>query len=96
MLINADMPDGRSVGSGTLVGPSLVLTAAHVVFDDDGQPATHLEVGGVNADLVVARVMWPSAYDAAAEDSGQLDAALVEITDPCWVPPRLPALRGGG
>ena len=70
MLIRADMAGGRSVGSGTLVGPALVLTAAHVVFDDDGQPASHVEVGGVNAAPVAARVMWPSSYAAAPGDVG--------------------------
>ena len=33
VLLRAGLPEGRSVGSGTLVAASLVLTAAHVVFD---------------------------------------------------------------
>ena len=92
MLLRADMPGGRSVGSGSLVGPSLVLTAAHVVFDDDGHPADQLEVGGINAPQVAARVIWPTSY-AAADKSGQLDAALVQITEPSWAPPRLAPVR---
>src|ERR1700739_1953113 len=94
MLLKADIPGG-SVGSGTLVGPSLVLTAAHVVFDDDGHPATEVQVGGVNATPVSARVIWPLSYGAAGGDPGELDAALVEVTDPSWVPPRLPPVRWG-
>ena len=94
MLIKANVSGGRSVGSGTLVGPALVLTAAHVVFDD-GHPATHVEVSGVNAAAVAARLIWPSSYGMAAKDSGQLDAALLAITDPSWLPPQLPALRWG-
>jgi tetratricopeptide (TPR) repeat protein len=96
MLIKAAMAGGRSVGSGTLVAPSLVLTAAHVVFDDDGRPATRVEVGGANAAPVGARVVWPSTY--AVDDngvSGRLDAALVKITETSWVPPQLPLLRWG-
>jgi hypothetical protein len=65
MLLRADMPGGWSVGSGSLVGPSLVLTAAHVVFDDDGHPADQVEVGGINAPQVAARVIWPTSYAAA-------------------------------
>ena len=47
MLIRAELPAdaGVSVGSGTLVGPLLVLTAAHVVFDDDGSPLEVVRVG---------------------------------------------------
>lgn len=94
MLIKADMAGGRSVGSGTLVGPSVVLTAAHVVFDDHGRPANRVEVGGINAAPVAAQVIWPPSY-TMAENSGQLDVALVQITDPSWVAPRLAAVRWG-
>jgi tetratricopeptide (TPR) repeat protein len=95
MLITADSPGGRSLGSGTLVAPSLVLTAAHVVFDDDGRPATAVQISGDNAKPVAGEVIWPSSYRPDGDDSAQLDAALVAITAPAWVPPRLPPVRWG-
>src|SRR5574340_1341938 len=93
MLLTADVSGGRSVGSGTLVGPALVLTAAHVVFDDDGDPATTITVERAGEAPVTARVLWPTSYRAA--DPAALDAALVAITDPSWTPPRLRPVRWG-
>jgi tetratricopeptide (TPR) repeat protein len=93
MLIWAEKVGGLSVGSGTLVGPLLVLTAAHVVFDDDGCPASLVTVAGVQAPDVAARVIWPSRY--IARGARQFDVALIEITDPSWAAPRFRPLRWG-
>ena len=94
LLVCADLPDGVSVGSGTLVGPRLVLTAAHVVFDDDGMPLPGVRVGLPDADFARGNTVWPESYLEQA-GSLDLDAALVEITDEQWEPPRLGPVRWG-
>jgi tetratricopeptide (TPR) repeat protein len=86
MLVRAELPGGgASVGSGTLLRGRLVLTAAHVVFGDDGEPLAAIRVGppGIPA-LPTGRVCWPDRY----VPGGSRDAALLEITDSTWVPPR--------
>src|SRR5665809_55162 len=62
MLLRAEVPGGVCWGSGTLIGPKLVLTAAHVVFDDDGQPLEALDLGPPESELFAGRVVWPSSY----------------------------------
>ena len=97
MLVRAELPDnaGASVGSGTLVGPKLVLTAAHVVFKDDGSPLETVRTGPPEAPrLHEARVIWPTFY-MAGPGPGDHDAALLEILDADWEPPRLGPARLG-
>lgn len=94
MLVRANMADGVSVGSGTLVGPRLVLTAAHVVFDEDGQPAPRTQVGPPERELFDGRILWPDSYLPGTQVE-RCDAALLEIADEKWVPPPLRPARWG-
>lgn len=98
LLLRADLPDGEnvSVGSGALIGPRLVLTAAHVVFDKgSGRPLDGVVAGpAAAARLSAARVVWPDSY-RQTEDPAALDVALVEITEPGWEPPIRGAVRWG-
>ena len=95
MLVRADLPYGTSVGSGTLIGPRLVLTAAHVVFDDDGAPVGSVRVGPPETDLFDATVVWPQRYLLAQDPKAMNDVALVQITDQRWAPPLLGPVRWG-
>jgi hypothetical protein len=94
MLIRADLGDGVSVGSGTLVGPKLVLTAAHVVFGDNGEPVAMVGLGPPEAEPVRGTVVWPGSYMPQGGPKDQ-DAALIEIVDERWVPPGLGPARWG-
>lgn len=96
MLVRAEISGGHgvSVGAGTLVGPRFILTAAHVVFDDDGKPLSELSAGPPEVEkLSTARVVWPSRWQEGQPTDH--DAALVEITDAGWVPPRIGFVRWG-
>ncbi|MGV1010502.1 MAG: tetratricopeptide repeat protein, partial [Dermatophilaceae bacterium] len=97
MLLRAPLPTGGfSVGSGTLVGPGLVLTAAHVVFADDGAALAGVRVGPPeDLELFTARVVWPDSYQQGDDPAARRDVALVVIEDPRWVPPRLGPVRWG-
>src|SRR6478735_1512774 len=98
VLLRADLPDGEnvSVGSGTLIGPRLVLSAAHVVFDrGSGRSLAGVAAGPAAATrLSAARVVWPDSY-RHTEDPAALDVALVQITEPGWGPPIRGAVRWG-
>ena len=72
-------------GSGTVIGPSLVLTAAHVVFDENRRPLSDVWVGSPGR-LFGARVLWPSTFDPL-HGPLEWDAALLEITDNAWRAP---------
>lgn len=69
-----------SAGSGYLIAPRLVLTSAHVV----GEHAT---------EVTVIRPGRPGVYTGSVawcgRGDGTSDAALVEITDLGWEPPRM-------
>src|SRR5215218_6811067 len=82
-------PDGTTkMGSGYLVTERLVLTAAHVVFTDDGV-AGSVTLRPVGAQRPLGgRVVWPP-------ERGPVDAAVVEITEADWRAPRLGPLRWG-
>ncbi|WP_308301772.1 trypsin-like serine peptidase [Frankia umida] len=76
---DADTPD-YSRGSGYLVGSGLVLTAAHVVFDDYGRKLPVVEVRGIVAGgWRKANVVWPSAYCRSKDGGDVADVALVRL-----------------
>ncbi|MCM3920146.1 serine protease [Frankia sp. AiPs1] len=76
---SADKPD-YSRGSGYLVGGGLVLTAAHVVFDDYGRKLPVVEVRGIVAGgWRKATVIWPSAYPRGEDGGDVADVALVRL-----------------
>lgn len=96
MLLRADLPDGTSVGSGTLIGPRLVLTAAHVVFDDDGAPDPGLRWGvrlvvgpGGQGRTRLARALARQRAGAPDGAGGVWVSGLLEPD-----PRRRPAVRG--
>jgi tetratricopeptide (TPR) repeat protein len=97
LLLRADLPDGEhvSVGSATLIGPLLVLTAAHVVFDRvSGAPLSGVVVGPPDVQGSTGKVLWPRSYTPGASPA-DLDVALVEITDIGWSPPEVSPVRWG-
>lgn len=57
-----------------------MLTAAHVVCPDD-RPLAQVQVRAPGGELLAGRVIWQ-------RPAGETDVALVEVTDPRWVPPR--------
>ncbi|HEY0169173.1 MAG TPA: tetratricopeptide repeat protein [Jatrophihabitans sp.] len=98
LLVKADLPGGEkvSVGSATLIAARLVLTAAHVVFDESsGAPLTSIVVGPPEAPrLFEARVCWPAEHRSSAS-AADLDVALLEIIDRDWSPPPMGPVRWG-
>jgi hypothetical protein len=81
--------DGDTIGSGALISPRLVLTAAHVVEGVD--PARRLEVLGDNGRRYLARVAFTSPchpdehlgqLPPAAEADAYADVALLRLTHP--------------
>jgi len=80
-------PDGHvSFGTGYLIAPRLVLTAAHILGDKSGNWPGNITVCHPDSgeDLWPGSVRW-RRYDDVA------DAALVEITSARWQPP--PSLK---
>ena len=67
-------------GSGYLLAARLLLTAAHVVCPG-GTALADVRVRAQSGELAAARVVWH-------RHEGDVDVALVEITDPAWVEPR--------
>ena len=97
VLIRAGLPDGGvSVGSGTLLDGRQVLTAAHVVFADDGDPLPTVRVGPPEApELAAARVVWPERY-LASTGREDVDAALLQVdADQADALPRVGPVRWG-
>jgi tetratricopeptide (TPR) repeat protein len=90
---------GSRTGSGLLLADRLVLTAAHLLFPDDGDPLHEHAIA--NATVAVrlaggeyrfaARCVW-ARYQGPHHG---LDAALLEITSPGWTPPAVEAVRLG-
>jgi V8-like Glu-specific endopeptidase len=60
--VRCPRPDGTNeVGSGTLVGDRLVLTAAHVVHDDSGRPFPRVRIRLADRqDWADGTVVWPT------------------------------------
>ena len=79
--IYAAGPKGHRAGSGYLVGPGRVLTAAHVVVDAGlrrGDPAKISPSG--SGKWLQAKIIWLDPRDGA-------DAALIELQDLSLDPP---------
>lgn len=86
-----------SCGSGYIVAPCLVLTAAHVIVSQDPRRVpfhtaptsddVQLRIFG-RGELATARVIWRG-------DGPGLDVALLEIVDPAWRPGLLRPVRWG-
>ncbi|TYR64108.1 trypsin-like peptidase domain-containing protein [Streptomyces parvus] len=70
--VRAQASDQRSFGTGYLVGPGLVLTAAHVVLVGDDARSTPVAVGGPGREPVEGEVVWWRQDEKA-------DAALVRV-----------------
>lgn len=66
---------GRGSRVGYLVAPRLVLTAGHVAKRKDGQI------------LFISEGEWRNCRRIWCRDDDDVDAALLEITDPDWRPP---------
>lgn len=96
LLLRTPLADGEyQVGTGTLIGERLALTAAHVVFGDDGAPLDGIRIGPVIdtgppdwSGLLNAAVIWPRYYAPSPLVGSVLDLAVVEITDPAWEQPK--------
>jgi tetratricopeptide (TPR) repeat protein len=79
----AEIGAGEAYGSGYLVAPRLVLTAAHVVAGL--RPHEQAQVRFLSgAKVWRCRLVWP---ESGAGGETALDAALLEICDAEWEPP---------
>ncbi|PZS37987.1 MAG: hypothetical protein DLM62_16185 [Pseudonocardiales bacterium] len=77
-----DHPPGQArwtCGSGYLLGGRLILTAAHVACPA-GQPLMTVRVRAESGPLLAAQVAW-HRYE------GDVDVALLVVTEPTWVVP---------
>jgi tetratricopeptide (TPR) repeat protein len=71
---------GRSFGTGYLLGPYLILTAADVVAAGPG--------GDENPQIQFSgRTEWLDCAVVWFRDDAEVDAALMRITSPYWTPP---------
>src|SRR5262249_58292630 len=88
--VRASRPDGKlSVGSGTLLMQRFVLTAAHVIAERS--------TGTQYSDVKVAPYGGSDFYSGTTVwiGRGNLDAALIEIDDPEWIPTLTSPVRLG-
>ncbi|MFD6313224.1 tetratricopeptide repeat protein, partial [Streptomyces nigra] len=84
-LMSAGADEGRALGSGYLIGPSLVLTCAHVV----PRPGAEIRLTEPGSPLGWSgTVVWRGQADRD-------DAALVDIDDPAWQPSPDMSVRWG-
>jgi len=78
-----------SFGTGYLLAPGLVLTAAHVAMSREGEPAAEIAIQVPGAQPVPGTVVWWRRDERA-------DAALVRLAEPAAPPRRSgPAVRFG-
>ncbi len=80
--------DTLYAGSGLLLSERVVITAAHVVFADDGSASEVLVRGLNDPEFMSAKVLWPA-------ERGLTDVAVVWIDDERWTRSVIGTLRWG-
>ena len=97
VAVFAGVPDDqgrRKFSSGVLIGPKLVLTSGHGVASGEASGRMAVEVRAVAGPRGEVRLTEPRLGIVAWARSGELDAALVELSDgweftDSFIPPEL-------